>query len=152
LGKNVGFIACSYIIIVNNLKMVMILRKICVIWFVQLTKLNLFCDFDLGGHFEGHLGKNVGFIVCSYIIIVNNLKTVMISRKVLKIWLIQLIKLNLSCFCDFDLGGHFKGHLGKNASFIAYIYKIFVNNFKTVRNSREAYIIWLIQLIKTNLF
>ena len=154
MGRNVGFIVYSYIIIVNNLKTVMISRKIYCICLVQRTKCNLFClcDFDLRGHFKGHLGKNVGFIACSYIIIVNNLKTVMISRKVLKIWLIQLIKLNLSCFCDFDLGGHFKGHLGKNASFIAYIYKIFVNNLKTVRNSREAYIIWLIQLIKTNLF
>ena len=39
-------------------------------------------DFYLGGHFKGHLGKNVGFIAYSYIIIVNNLKMVMISRQV----------------------------------------------------------------------
>ena len=141
MGRNVGFIAYSYIIIVNNLKMVMISRKVYIIWLIQLIKLDLFCfyDFDL----RGHLGKNVGFIAYSYIIIVNNLNTVMISRKVYILWLIQLIKLDLFGFYDSDLC-HFKCHLGKNASFIAYIHKIFVNNLKMVMNSRKVFIIWLL--------
>ena len=54
----------------------------------------------------------------------------MISRKVYSIWLIQLIKLDIFCFHDFDLGGHFKGQLGKNVGFIAYSYIIIVNNLK----------------------
>ena len=110
LGGNVGFIAYSYIIMVNNLKTVMNLRKVYSIWLIQLFKLDLFYlyDFDLGGHFKGHLGKNVGFLAYNCIVIVNNLKTVMISRKVYRIWLIQLIKLDLFCFYDFDLRGHFK--------------------------------------------
>ena len=41
----------------------------------------IFNDFDLGGHFKGHLGKNVGFLAYKCIISVYNLKTVMISRK-----------------------------------------------------------------------
>ena len=74
------------------------------------NKARHFCifDFDLGGHFKGHLGKNVGFIAYSYIIIVNNLKTVMISKKVYILWLIELIKLDFFCFYDFDLRGHLK--------------------------------------------
>ena len=84
LGRNVGFIAYAYIIMVNNLKMVMNLRKVYITWLIHLIKHDLFCFyvFDLQGHFKGHLGKNVGFIAYSYIIIVNNLKTVTISRKV----------------------------------------------------------------------
>ena len=72
----------------------------------------------------------------------------MILRKVYIIWLIQLIKLNISCFYDFELGGHFKGHLGRNVGFIVYSYIIMVNNIKTVINSRKVYMTWLIQIIK----
>jgi len=134
LGKNVGFLAYSYIIIVNNLKTVMISRKIYCICLVQRTTHNLFCfcDFDLRGHFKGHMVKDVGFIAYSYIAIVNKLKTAMILRKVFKIWLIQLIKLNLFYSNDFDLEGHFKGHLGKNVGFLAYNCTISMYNFKTV--------------------
>ena len=154
LGKNVGFLAYSYIIIVNNLKTVMISRKIYCICLVQRTTHNLFCfcDFDLRGHFKGHLGKNVGFIVYFYIIIVNNLKTVMISIIFFKIWSIQLIKLNLFCLNDFDLRGHFKGHMVKDVGFIAYSYIAIVNKLKTAMILRKVFKIWLIQLIKLNLF
>ena len=109
---------------------------------IQLIKLDFFCfyDFDLGGHFKGQLCKNVGFIAYSYIIIVNNLKTVMNSRKVYNICLIQLIKLDILCFYYFDLRGRFKGHLGRNVGFIVYSYIIMVNNLKSVINSRKLYI------------
>ena len=94
-------------------------RKAYSTWLIQLIKPDIFfSDFYLGGHFKGQLGKNVGFIAYSYIIIVNNLKTVMISRKVYSTWLIQLIKPDIFCVYDFDLGGHFEGHLGKNVGFI----------------------------------
>ena len=76
------------------------LRKVYITRLIQLIKVNLFCfyDLDLRGHFKGHLGKNVGFTAYSYIIMVNNLKTVMNSRKVYNICLIQLIKLYIFCF------------------------------------------------------
>ena len=83
------------------------------------------------------MGRNVGFIPYFSIIMVNNLKTVMNSRKVYNICLIQLIKLDIFGFYDFDLRGRFKGHLGGNLGFIAYSYIIMVNNLKTVMNSRE---------------
>ena len=116
-----------------------------------------FYDFDLRGRSKGHLGKYV-FLYCTspctspYIIFVNISKMVMILRKVFIIWLIQLIKLDIFCFYDFDLGGHFKGHLGKNVGFIAYSYIIIVNNLKTVMISRTVYRIWLIQIFKLDLF
>ena len=83
--------------------------------------------------------------------IVNMSTMVMISRKVYRIWLIQLIKLDLFCFYDFDLGGHFKGHLGKNVGFLSYNCKISVYNLKMVMISRKVYNTWLIQLIKIKL-
>jgi len=128
----------------------MISRKHFKIWLIQLINLNLFClnDFDLRGHFKGHMVKDVGFIAYSYITIVNTLKTAMISRKVFKIWLKQLIKLNLFCFLDFDLGGHFKGHLGKNFGFLAYNCTISMYNFKTVMILKKVYNKWFIQLIE----
>ena len=121
-----------YIIFVNISKMVMISRKVYIKWLIQLIKLDIFWfnDFDLRGRFKGHLGRNVGFMAYSYIIMVNNLKTVMNLRKVYITWLIQLIKLDLFCFYGFDLRGHFKGHLGKNVVFLAYICIIIVNNLK----------------------
>ena len=154
LGRNVGFIAYSYTIMVNNLKTVMNSRKVYNICLIQLIKLDILCfyDFDLRGRFKGHLGRNVGFIAYSYITMVNNLKTVMNLRKVYITWLIQLIKLDLFCFYDFDLRGHFKGHLGKNVVFLAYICIIIVNNLKSVMISRKVYITWLRQLIKLDLF
>ena len=154
LGRNVGFIAYSYIIMVNNLKTVMNSRKVYNICLIQLIKLDIFWfyDFDLRGRFKGHLDRNVGFIAYSYIIMVNNLKTVMNLRKVYITWLIQLIKLDLFCYYDFDLRGHFKGHLGKNVVFLAYICIIIVNNLKTVMISRKVFITWLRQLIKLDLF
>jgi hypothetical protein len=154
LGGNVGFIAYSYIIMVNNLKTVMNSRKVYNICLIQLIKLDIFSfyDFDLRGRFKGHLGGNLGFIAYSYIIMVNNLKTVMNSRKVYNICLIQLIKLDIFGFYDFDLRGRFKGHLGGNLGFIAYSYIIMVNNLKTVMNSRKVYITCLIQLIKLDIF
>jgi hypothetical protein len=105
-------------------------------------KLNIFCfyDFDLRGRFKGHLGRHVGFIAYTYIIMVNNLKTVMNSRKVYNICLMQLINLNIFCFYDFDFRGRFKGHLGRNVGFIAYSYIIMVNNLKMVMNLRKVYI------------
>ena len=108
---------------------------------IQIIKLDIFCfyDFDLRGRFKGHLGRNVGFIAYSYTIMVNNLKMVMNSRKVYNICLVQLIKLDIFCFYDFDLGGHFKGHLGKIVGFIAYSYIIIVNNLKMVMISRKVY-------------
>jgi hypothetical protein len=87
-----------------------------------------------------------------YIIFVNISKMVMISRKVYNIWLIQLIKLDIFCFYDFDLRGLFKGHLGRNVGFIAYSYIIMVNNLKMVMNLRKLYNICLMQLIKVNIF
>ena len=77
-----------------------------------------------------------------YLIFVNISKMVMISRKVYIKWLIQLIKLDIFCFYDFDLRGRFKGHLGRNVGFIAYSYIIIVNNLKTVMNSRKVLYIW----------
>ena len=77
-----------------------------------------------------------------YLIFVNISKTVMISRKVYIKWLIQLTKLDIFCFYDFDLRGHF----------IAYSYIIMVNNLKTVMHLRKLYNICLMQLIKVNIF
>ena len=132
----------------------MISRKVYKLWLIQLIKLDIFCfyDFDLRGRFKGHLGRNVGFIAYSYIIMVNNLKMVMNLRKLYNICLMQLIKVNIFCFYDFDLRGRFKGQLGRNVGFIPYSYIIMVNNLKTVMNSRKVYNICLIQLIKLDIF
>ena len=121
-------------------------------FFLKLVLLVCFYDFDLKGRFKGHLGRNVGFIPYSSIIMVNNLQTVMNSRKVYKLCLIQLIKLDIFCFYDFDLRGLFKGHLGRNVGFMAYSYIIMVNNLKTVMNLRKLYNICLMQLTKVNIF
>ena len=107
----------------------MLIVKVNSILLMQLIKLDFFCFYDdLGGHFKGQLCKNVGFIAYSYTIMVNNLKTVMNSRKIYNICLIQLIKFDIFCFYDFDLIGRFTGHLGRNVGFIAYSYITMVNN------------------------
>ena len=64
----------------------------------------------------------------------------------------QLIKVNIFCFYDFDLRGRFKGQLGRNVGFIPYFSIIMVNNLKTVMNSRKVYNICLMQLINLNIF